>query len=404
MNSTFVSPGLTAALFWVSVGSIFYTYFGYPLLIFFLARLFRRPFRLSKSDAPGVTLLIAAYNEEAVIRDKIRNSLDIDYPHDRYQILVVTDGSSDSTAERVAEFAARGVELLHEAERRGKMAAINRALPHARGEVVVFSDANNFYGRETLQRLVAPFGDTEVGAVSGAKMVEQDEGSLAASEGLYWKYESFIKKQESALGSCTSASGEILALRRSAYRRPPDNIINDDFYIAMQAVRQGYRLVYVPEATSWERVSPTPKDELVRRTRINAGRYQSIAMAGEILPFNRPVLVWQILSHKFLRPLVPFFMISAMIFNVLAVLNPPASHAFWLLGMPWSAILLGFQVLFYGMAWLGTRYAGAKRKGRFMKLLYLPSFLTNSNLAALQGLAKYLRGGQFHIWERIQRG
>jgi cellulose synthase/poly-beta-1,6-N-acetylglucosamine synthase-like glycosyltransferase len=327
----------------------------------------------------------------------------VDYPKSKYQILVVTDGSSDDTPERVKKFQKDGVELMHEPERRGKMAAINRALPHARGEIVIFSDANNAYQPDSIRRLVAPFADPAVGAVSGAKVIAQGDGSLGASEGAYWKYESFIKKQESRLGSCTSAAGEILAIRKDKYIAPPGNIINDDFYIAMQIVRQGLRLVYAPEAKSSERVSPTAKDEITRRTRINAGRFQIIALAGQILPFNQPLIVWQIISHKFMRPLVPFFMIAAALSNLLAVIFPPQAHSILALGLPFSAILLGLQALFYLSALIGTWLAKRGKQSGLARLFYLPTFLMNSNFAALKGFAQFVRGGQSHIWERIER-
>jgi poly-beta-1,6-N-acetyl-D-glucosamine synthase len=225
MHSTFVSSGVTAVLFWISVGVLFYAYLGYPLLVFILARAFPRPLRpSSSSEAPAVTLLIAAYNEEAAIRGKIRNALEIDYPRDRFQILVVNDGSSDATAGIVREFSSSGVELHDEHERHGKMAAISRAIPDARGEIIVFSDANNLYLPETIRKAVDPFKDPAVGGVSGAKVIEQGDGNLGASEGLYWKYESFIKVQETRFGSCTSATGEILAIRKSLYRSPTARI------------------------------------------------------------------------------------------------------------------------------------------------------------------------------------
>ena len=169
----------------------------------------------------------------------------------------------------------------------------------------------------------------------------------------------------------------------------------------MQVIRQGYRLIYVPQAVSHERVSLTATDEVIRRTRINAGRYQAIAMAGRVLPWKQPLLIWQICSHKFLRPLVPFFMIGAAISNLLLVIFHPFSNFPWVFA---SAVLLALQIIFYGMAWLGSRSSGRGGKGKLGKLLYLPAFLTNSNMAALQGLANFLRGGELHIWKRIQRG
>jgi cellulose synthase/poly-beta-1,6-N-acetylglucosamine synthase-like glycosyltransferase len=391
---------LLAFIFWFSIGCIFYTYFGYPILITFLAQ-FRPHILLYDTQPFFVTLLIAAYNEELVIEEKIKNCLAINYPRDHFQILVVSDGSSDHTPEIVGKYASQGVTLMHQPERRGKMAAINRAIPQARGDIVVFSDANNHYQPDTISKLVAPFCLSEVGAVSGSKVIIEGDGSLGTSEGLYWMYESFIKKQESRLGSCTSASGEILAIRKSAYISPPDRVINDDFFLAMQVIRQGYRMLYVPAAKSFERVSPTARDEITRRTRIIAGRYQAISMAGQVLPFKRPLLVWQIISHKFLRPLVPFFMIGAALANLLAVVFPAPSGEMITLGKPFSIIMLGLQAVFYLLAWTGSRVNFGDHK--LAKILYLPTFFTNSNLAALKGFIQYLRGQQSPLWERIQR-
>ncbi len=393
---------LIALLFWASLGGILYTYFGYPVLIYLLAKMIHKP-ETYQTSQPSVTLLIAAYNEEAVIEEKIKNSLTINYPKELFQVLIVTDGSADKTPEIVKRYINYGIEILHEPERRGKMAAINRALPNARGEIIVFSDANNYYQPDTILKLIQPFGSPAVGGVTGAKVIGQGDGSLGASEGLYWKYESFIKKQESRAGSCTSAAGEVLAIRKNLYAPPPDHVINDDFYIAMQIVRNGYRLVYIPEAKSVERVSPSARDEIARRTRINAGRFQAITMAGQILPFNRPLLVWQILSHKFLRPMVPFCMIGMAIFNLLAVLFPPQAQGLWILSKPYSIIFLVLQILFYTAAWVGSRAVNRGEQNRLIRLFYLPTFLTNSNYAALMGFFRFLRGSQSHMWERIQR-
>jgi biofilm PGA synthesis N-glycosyltransferase PgaC len=177
---------LLAAGFWLSVFCILYTYFGYPILITILAKS-HPPSPLYDARSLFVTLLIAAYNEEIVIEEKIKNCLAIDYPKDRFQILIVTDGSSDQTPELVKKYTREGVELLHQPERRGKMAAINRAMPFVRGEVVVFSDANNYYRSDTIKKLLAPFGNPEIGAASGAKVIDEGDGNLGASEGLYWK-------------------------------------------------------------------------------------------------------------------------------------------------------------------------------------------------------------------------
>ncbi|HRQ23531.1 MAG TPA: glycosyltransferase family 2 protein [Anaerolineales bacterium] len=405
MHNGYLLAIILSTLFWLNLASILYTYFGYPLLISFMPKKRRNLPETEKPFTPYVTLLIAAYNEEIVIEEKIKNSLQIEYPKEKLQILITADGSNDNTPAIVEQYADQGVELLYKPERRGKMAAINRAIPHAQGEILVFSDANNHYQPDTIQKLVMPFSDPQVAATSGAKVIDKEgSGAVGSSEGLYWKYESHIKKQESRIDSCTSVAGEILAVRKSAYIPPPDNIVNDDFFIAMQVLRQGYRLVYVPEARSSERASPSARDEVIRRTRINAGRYQAIAMARHILPLNRPLLTWQVISHKFLRPIVPFNMIAVLLINTIAVSIPYNRPDNWLhLSNPFGVIFLGLQAVFYLLAAIGMSAGGGKPAGKISRILYLPAFLTNSNYAALKGFFQFMRGKQLHMWERVQR-
>ena len=388
-------------LFWLCLSLILYTYVGYPVLLTILARLRPSPSTPPTADLPTVTLLIAAYNEAAVIAQKIENSLELDYPADRLQILITADGSQDETPAIVEQFAAQGVQLLYSPPRRGKMAAINRALPHATGQIIVFSDANNSYAADTIQQLVIPFANPEVGAVSGAKLILKGDGVLGHSEGLYWKYESYIKKQETVIGSCAGVAGEIFSLRRDLFETPPDHIINDDFYMAMRLIRRGHRVVYAPQARSYERVSLSAQDEVDRRSRIIAGRYQAIGLAGQLLPWSRPLTAWQIISHKYLRPLVPLAMIGVLLTNILALLIPSATTDLSLMRLtaPFATLFLLGQALFYGAAWLGGRVS----HGHLGKLLYLPHFLLNSNWAALVGLYRYLTGQQTTLWQRVNR-
>lgn len=393
---------LIEILFWFSLGMILYTYLGYPVLITIMPTHKNLPIKENSSPL-SITLLIAAFNEEDVIEEKIKNTLATEYPTEKLQILIVTDGSSDETPQIVKLYSNAGVELLHQPERRGKMAAINRAMPYVRGDIIIFSDANNFYEPDTIPKLAEPFNDPQIGAVSGAKVITKGDGELGNSEGLYWKYESYIKKQESRAGSCTSVAGEILAIRKSAYITPPDHIINDDFYMAMKIIRQGYRLVYIADAKSNERVSPSSKDERIRRTRINAGRYQAIAMAGNLLP-KEAVLRWQIISHKFLRPLVPFFMIIIFLTNVLAVLFPyPQPQGLLYHSYPFGLIFLTAQIIFYLLAITGTSLEKHKSEGFARLLFYLPTFLVNSNYSALLGFLQYIKGKPGHLWQRAQR-
>lgn len=387
-------------LFWLCVLMVIYVYAGYPILVTILAR-FRPTPPKSVDYFPTATLLIAAYNEESVIAAKLENSLALDYPPDKLQILVAADGSDDRTTDIVQSFANRSVELSYDPTRRGKLAAINRAMQNVRGEVVVFSDANNAYEPNALRVLLQPFADPSIGGATGSKNIIKTGSQLSQADGLYWRYESFIKKQETRLGCCVGVVGEIFAIRRSLYNQPPDKIINDDFFIALNIIKQGFRIVYLPEARSIETASQNEQDELVRRSRIVAGRYQAMAYSLTHLPFRQPLVVWQILSHKFLRPLVPQAMIGALLANLLAVLFPGSGSPAWLfLTPPVNIVFLGLQIVFYLLAWLGMAF---KPKGLLGKVIYLPTFLVNSNYAALLGMFRYMTGRQTTLWKKVSR-
>lgn len=385
---------MIGALFLFSIGFIFYAYAGYPLVLFGLSRFKKQP-QPYPIVTPKVTLIIAAYNEEAVIGTKLNNTLALDYQLEKLQIIVAADGSNDQTAEIVRTFADRNVQLNDSPERKGKMAALMRAMTLAEGEIVLFSDANNLYDPQTVRALVRPFADPTIGATTGAKSILKGDGALGDSEGLYWKYESAIKKIETKLGCCTAVAGEILAIRRDLFRPAPPEILIDDLYTALQIIRDGYRIMYVPQARSRERVSATARDEMTRRSRIITGRYQVLAQAGKLLPWKRPFIVWQIVSHKFVRPLVPFAMMGALVTSVTALLFPGNS---WFHQMaPW---FLGLQVLFYGLAVIGNLI---ETKGLIGKLLYIPTFLTNSNWAAVLGCYRFFTQHQTGVWQRVSR-
>jgi cellulose synthase/poly-beta-1,6-N-acetylglucosamine synthase-like glycosyltransferase len=388
-------------LFWISIIFIVYTYFGYPLLITLLAHIFPKKVSFQQTY-PTITLLIAAYNEENIIEKKLRNCLELDYPKHKLQILVATDGSTDRTVSIIRTFASEGIEYTFIPERQGKMAAITRALTESKGDIIVFSDANNMYVRNTILELVKPFSDQTVGGVVGSKKIIKDNNNLGASEGLYWKYESFIQKQETSLGCCTAAQGEIFAIRKDLFTTPPSWVINDDAWIAWEIIKKDYRLVYKPEALSHERISPSAKDEIIRRKRINAGRFMMIKNMRKLLPWKKPLVTWQIISHKIFRPLLPFAMIGAFIFNMIAVFVPDQSHTteiFWL-SSPYNYVFFICQILFYILAYIGSFL---KKGTVIQKALYLPTFLVNSNFAALSGFVGMLNASQTALWERVRR-
>ena len=393
---------MLAILFWLSIFLIFYTYIGYPLLIALIAKLIPLQSRASSTTEPSVTLLITAYNEEVVIEKKIENSLTLNYPRARLQIIVAADGSSDRTAEIAGKFHERGVELTHTPLRNGKLAAINRAMAQTRGDIVIFSDANNMYDPDAIRKLITPFSDPSVGACTGAKLIIQDGSDLSSAEGVYWKYESWIKTNETLLGTCTSSVGEILAIRRELYNPPPGHIINDDYYIVLDLIKRGFRIFYVPEARSFEYISATVRDEMVRRTRMNTGKYQAIFMSFGLLPFNRPVQLWQIISHKYFRAFLPFGFIGALLANiVLVLLQHNTSGSLLRMSAPYAWAFLSMQLFFYLLAVLGNL---VKFQGLLGKFIYFPTYLVNSNIAILRGFYGFISGKQTNIWERVRRG
>jgi poly-beta-1,6-N-acetyl-D-glucosamine synthase len=392
---------LFGLIFWFCILFIAYVYVGYPLLVALLARL-RRGVEVYPDIMPKVSILIAAYNEQDVIAAKLENTLALDYPPECMQIVVAVDGSDDRTAEIVEDFAGRRVELSYDVRRRGKTVAINRAVPRLKHDIVVFSDANNMYAPDALRELVKPFANPRVGGVTGSKMIVEDLDAHARADGLYWKYESFIKKKETRLGSCTGVTGEILAIRRVLYQPPADHVINDDFFIGMGVLRHGYRLVYAPDAHSVEHSSLTERDEAVRRSRIVAGRYQAMLMAGSLLPWRNPVLIWQIVSHKFMRPLVPLVMILAFLSTLAACVWPPAvaGPGWFFLSSPYNLVFLAGEITILLLAFFG---GSLKEWGLFGKLLYIPTFLVNSNMAAVLGLYSFFTGRQTALWKRARR-
>ena len=381
-----------SVVFWLSLILLFYVYIGYPLLAAGLACLKPKE-KYHLAELPTISLIIAAYNEEAVLEKKLLNTAELNYPQDKLEVIVAADGSTDATASIAEHFSTKKVILSYAKQRAGKLAAIENAVKKAKGEIILLSDANNIYQGYTLNYLVQPFADARVGACSGAKHVQVESDSLSASEGLYWKYESWIKRSESRLNTCTAAAGEILAVRRALFPELPQGVVNDDFYILLHVLRAGYRMAYVPEAESWERVSPSAADEVRRRERITAGRFQALSYSLRWLPWKHPLAVWQIVSHKYLRLAIPFAMLLALISNIWLVFANRIAASLWIV---W---LLAAQTAFYLLAALG-RKVKVKAYG---KILYLPAFLVNSNLATLRGFFSHIQRKPNAAWEKVNR-
>lgn len=386
---------LMSIVLWISLGFLFYVYLGYPLLIELLARL-RPKEKYAPCSYPDVSLIIAAYNEEDILEKKLLNALQLDYPSDKLEIIVAADGSDDRTKAIVEDFASKGVILSYSPQRRGKMAAISNAVKKANAELLVFSDANNFFSTFALKLLVQPFADRRVGGTTGAKHIRKEGDSLSSSEGLYWRYESWIKKNESRLNTCTAAAGEILALCKDLFPEKLPAVVNDDFYLILTIIKNGCRIAYVPGAESWERVSGSPQEETKRRARITAGRFQALVNSWQWLPWNNPGAVWQIISHKYFRLFIPFAMLLALLSNLYLVV-----HGFMLPGQvhAWIMWIMAAQTAFYLLAGLGRNI---EFEG-IWKVLYLPAFLLNSNLATLRGFYRHLNRKQDVLWDKVQR-
>jgi len=391
---------MLGVIFWLCIALVVYVYAGYPFIVFFFSRLFGKQVEMGEK-LPYVTLLFSALNEEKIIAKKLENSLELDYPQTFLQILVVSDGSTDQTASIVSQYIDKGVEFMELSQRKGKLAALKSALPLVKGEVILFSDADNFYPAKALRETVKYFETASVGAISGGRNVIGGD-ALGNAEGMYWKYEEFIKKHESRLGSCVGVAGDLLAIRKNLYIPPPENVINDDFYNVLSILKQGYRVIYAPEARSFHPVAGSEKQEMGRRARMVAGRYQAIFSFWKNLPWNSPVAVWQIVSHKYLRPLVPLFMIGAFVVNAfsLVIQKNDTSWGWLFLWSPYNWIFFVLQIAFYLLAWIGLK---RKFPGFIGKLFYVPAFLVNSNWAALQGLYRFLTSRQTVFWKKADR-
>ena len=386
-------------VFWLSLFIVFYTFVGYGILLYLIIkikRVFRgKPASVTPIDSllPCCTLIVAAFNEELFIEDKIKNCLQLKYPAGKLKLLFVTDGSSDATTSIIDRYPQ--VTLLHQDNRAGKIAAVHRAMAHTDTEIVDFTDANTFLNTDAMINICRHYIDKTVGAVAGEKRVQIDKNADASSagEGFYWKYESTLKKWDSELYSVVGAAGELFSVRRSLYEDVPADTVLDDFMISMLIAAKGYRIIYEPKAFAMETGSENVREELKRKIRIAAGGIQSILRLKSLFnPFKYPVLSFQYVSHRVLRwTVTPFLLILAFLLNIVLVVQ---SGAFLL-----DVVLLA-QLLFYALAIAGLIME--KRHIR-IKALFVPYYFCVMNYAVLMGIIRYFTKKQSAVWERAQR-
>jgi len=385
--------------FWIFCFILFYTYLGYGIILFFLVKI-KKMVNPAKGQETGnfepeVTMFITAYNEKNFVDAKMQNTFSLDYPKEKVKIVWVTDGSDDGTPDMLRNYA--GVRVYHQPERAGKIAAMNRGIQFVESSIIIFSDANTLLGQEAIRRVVNLFKDPKVGCVSGEKRVVL-RSNAAGAEGIYWKYESLLKRWDARLYSVVGAAGELFAIRRELYQEVEKDTLLDDFIISMRIAMKGYTIQYDPMAYSLENPSASVAEELKRKIRISAGGIQSILRLKKLLnPFRFGVLSFQYISHRVLRwTLGPLGLLFIFLCNFFLALNMGFLNfntiyiwTFWL------------QVIFYLLAFLGWFL---EKKEIKLVVFYAPFYFVMMNLSVYLGFYRYIRKQQSVTWERAKRG
>jgi cellulose synthase/poly-beta-1,6-N-acetylglucosamine synthase-like glycosyltransferase len=381
---------VTEVTFWLCGGLVAYTYIGYPLLMWALSRLFgaRRTPVSTPRDWPSMSVVIAAHNEESVIGDRIANLLALDYPADKLEIVIASDGSTDRTCAIVRTFKASNVRLLAFRSNRGKAAVLNHAVRAARGEIILLSDANTRMEVDAAKRLARWFSDPRVGVVCG-RLVLVDHASGQNADGAYWKYETFLKECEARLGSLLGANGAIYAIRKANYPRLPPRTVVDDFVIPLLArLASDGRIEFDRDAVAFEETPAHIRSEFHRRSRIGAGGFQSLSLLWPLLNPARGWIALSFASHKVCRWLCPFFLVGVLVTS--AALD----------GDPLYRIALAIQLALYAAASAGYLWPTASSSLRIAKLLVM---FVAMNLALLVGFFAWAAGRQTGTWTRTAR-
>lgn len=374
-------------LFWSCLLLVFYIYIGYPLIIALLSRLRKLP-AAPNGELPSVTILIAAYNEARYIEATLRNKLALDYPRDRLEIIVVSDESTDATdaiVERVAAEADVPVRLFRQQPRQGKTAGLNLVVPMARGEIIVFSDANSFYAADTVRRLVGNFGDPEVGYVTGKMVYTNEDGSLIGDGcSSYMKYENWLRSMETRLGSVVGVDGGVDAMRRVLYEPLAADQL-PDFVQPLKVVEKGWRVVYEPQALLKEAALDDVAREYPMRVRVTLRALWALHdMRALLNPLHFGLFAFQLISHKLLRYLAFIPMLLLIVSNVLLL-----GH-----GEVYLLLFCG-QIVFYLLALSGVVLASRSGTPFYVTAPYYFMLL---NVACMHALWRYLKGEKQRLW------
>lgn len=376
-------------IFWLCVMTILYVYFCYPVLLLILSKLIPAPPVQKAYITPAVSLIIPAYNEEKVITQKIENSLALDYPRDKLEIIVASDGSTDSTNEIVRTFAGQGVKLVALTPNQGKSSAQNRAVAEASGVILFFTDANVMLRPDAMRQGVSNFSDAKVGCIVGkVTYINEGDTSVSEGEGFYWRYELFLRASESRVGNFAMGSGPIMANRRNLFQ-PLDPNVGEDFVLPMQTALNGYRVVFEPKAISEEILfQNTPASMFKSKVRVISKDLRGLFLCRAILnPFRYPLYAWGLISHKLLRWLAPYFLLVLFALNLL------------LLDQSFYRLALVLQIAFYLLAAVGYVW---QKKGKPPRFLGIPFSFCLVNLAALVGVARFLMGKKAGRWKPVR--
>jgi cellulose synthase/poly-beta-1,6-N-acetylglucosamine synthase-like glycosyltransferase len=383
-------------LFWFSFILIVYTYIGYPMIVYIISLFYRE----HKPDAyiyPDVSIIISAYNEEKHIEAKLSSIFELDYPKEKIEVLIGSDGSTDRTNEMIAKHeiasapaAPRNdkikiprndsvpLKLYKQSQRQGKPSILNKLVKESKAEILVFTDARQVLDRDSVKELVKNFSDNRVGSVSAELFFRKEDSQVGSGVGLYWEYEKFIRKAESRIGSMLGATGALYAVRRELFCEAPEDLILDDMYIPMRVVEKGYRAIFDRDAKVYDTYSSGAREEFGRKTRTLAGNFQFFMKVR--WPWR---IGWQIISHKYLRLIMPYLLAALLISNFFIMYD----NAFY-------SVFILMQVLFYIFASAGI---WLKRKNRICDVSYMFCVM---NAAAVEGLVKFIMGKQEVAWKK----
>ncbi len=382
-------------IFWIGIAVVLYSYIGYGVLLYFLVKIKKamsKSIRFEPNFEPPVALVVPCFNEAEYIEDKIINSLQLVYPKDKLQLIFISDGSNDDTYERVKKYPE--VLALHEPARNGKAAAMNRAMQFVKAPIVVFCDANTDLNPEAIKEMVKHYADPGVGAVTGEKRIitKDKENASGAGEGIYWKYESFLKQLDSDFYTIVGAAGELMSYRTELFRPLPKDTLLDDLMQSMLIATDGYRVIYEKNAYAAETASANVGEELKRKVRIAAGAFQSMSRLPKAFNLIGNFKVsFLFISHRVLRwTLAPLSLLLLFLINIPLALN---------VGILYLLLMIG-QVVFYSMALLGWYLANKQIK---VKALFVPYYFFIMNLCMYLGFVRFIRGKQSANWERAKR-